>query len=71
MKRKIFHILQLVALGGAGALLGEPEALSSLVPVEQQGRVAAVLAIAGAFLPSVLPQKAKTALWNSVPQPKP
>ena len=70
MKRKIFHILQLVALGGAGVLLSQPDAISSMVPANQQGKVAAILAIAGAFLPSVLPQGAKTKLWNSIPQPK-
>ena len=67
MKRKIFQLLQLAALGGAGAILAQPGAVTSLVPVNQQARVAAILAIAGAFLPSVLPQSAKTALWNSVP----
>ena len=67
MKRKLFHILQLFALGGAGVILSQPEAVSSLVPVKQQAKVAAILAIAGAFLPSLLPQGAKTALWNSAP----
>jgi len=67
MKRKLFQILQLAALGGAGAILAQPQSVTALVPVNQQARVAAILAIAGAFLPSVLPQSAKTALWNSAP----
>jgi len=67
MKRKLFQLLQLAALGGAATILGQPAAVTSLVPINQQAKVAAILAIAGAFLPSILPQAAKTALWSSVP----
>jgi len=63
MKRKIFKAIQIAAAGGAFALFADVDSITAFVPEKQQTKVAAVLTIASAFLPSIAPRGIRK-LWD-------
>jgi len=71
MKRKLLQILSAAAMGAVTTIIAEPEQISGIVPQPYQAPVGIALALLGMILPSVLPQKARTKLWNSQPEPNP
>ena len=71
MKRKLLQILSAATMGGVATIIADPQAISGLVPLPYQPLVGVGLSLLSALLPSILPQKARTSLWGSVPSPKP
>jgi hypothetical protein len=63
MKRKLFKAVQIAAAGGAFALFADVDAVTAFVPEKQQTKVAAMLTIASAFLPSIAPRGIRK-LWD-------
>jgi K+ transporter len=55
--KKFWKILQGVGLATAGTILAQPEIITGTFSSATQGKVLAIIAIANAVLPSVLPRK--------------
>lgn len=55
--KKFLKVLQGIGLATAGTILAQPELITSSLTPATQTKVAGLIAIASALLPSVLPKK--------------